>query len=225
MKQIGLAVLAICIVALLTLRECGHLGQSQNNPSVSLTPTEPPSNQSAEQEETGGATSARLPANSDSAPTPESEQPLLAASDQAAIEPIQPEPPSRVQHLDKAKRHVDQMPRRSAREEAQAANVLLCASVMTILDARGDFVVAIPGVEERDTLPPRTHRLHTGERIYTFSAVDFPEYTEITEILRGRGTTVHGIDIEDFGTTLAPSLWEQVELRFQEARGLAWQIR
>jgi hypothetical protein len=36
---------------------------------------------------------------------------------------------------------------------------------------------------------------------------------------------VHGIDIEDFGTTLAPSLWEQVELRFQEARGLAWQIR
>jgi len=225
MVRIGLAALALCIAALLTLQAHGLLGENQGTPSALLPPPHVASNQGAEQKVQISATSVRTSVPPDAGLAPYPERTAQTDGTQATIEPGQPEPPSRVQDLDKAKRHVDQMPRRSAREEAQAANVLLCASVMAILDARGDFVVALPGIESRSTLPPRTRRLHTGERIYTFSVDDFPEYTEITEILHGRGTTVRGVDIEEFGTALAPSLWEQIELRFQEARGLAWQIR
>ena len=134
--------------------------------------------------------------------------------------------PERVAVLDKVRAHTQGMPQRSAIEQARAANVLLTASVTAILDARGDFTIVLPDSGgDRFDVPAGVHCLLNGDRRYTFSVDEFPEFSEVVEILKGRGETVVGIDPQEVGTSLAPTLKDQIDLRFQEARGLAWTLR
>ena len=131
---------------------------------------------------------------------------------------------SPVEALEKAYKHVQSMPQGSAYEEAEAENVLLIVSIRTILDARGDFEVSIPGEQywlDSDPLPPDTYLWVGNGRRYRVAADEFPELREITELLGGQGQTTQQIDPHERGTHLDQLLRDQIALRYEEALGVA----
>ena len=130
----------------------------------------------------------------------------------------------RAQALSKASGFTLSMPQRSIKEQAEAANILLQVSIITILDIRGDFIPIASGVPYNGPFPPETINLINNGRCYNVSIFEFPEFHEITEILRGRGKTVTASDPSAFGTSLDPLLKDQIALRYEEARGLALSV-
>ena len=147
---------------------------------------------------------------------PSAERQATTTRDEVSLEE-----PLRVQILNKALRHSESMPQRSAMDKARAANILLTVCVTTILDARGDYIEVFPGTESGITVPAGSHCLFSGERRYDFRVDQFPEFSEIVEIIKGRGETVDDIDPNAVGTDLDEMLKVQIQLRYEEALALA----
>jgi len=217
-------ILAIALLAALAAALLGSGHRNSADPQVSMRRE----SRSASGRSQGGVENDLAPVSSNAAP--ERTAPSGDPADAGLREPLEgdlPEggtmiAPVRVRNLDKAKAHVDKMPQGDALEQARAANVLLIASITTILDSRGDFVLRLDGEAVNGSPPPGYHTIASGQRVYKFSQDDFPEFTEVTRVWRGKASRAALSEGEGEGLDI--QLHDQIWLRFQEARGIAWSM-